>query len=155
MQKIKKIFIILSYTTVFFTFLFLQSAMVAYAESAARDAVPGNDPAAQKDIGSLLSGPDTGTGILGKTLFANVKGDPRELAREIIFIVFGFLGTLMVALIIYSGFLWMQSKEKGEKEKITAAKGHLNNSIIGGIIVMSAWTISYFVLEALKKTVQQ
>lgn len=121
----------------------------------AQDLVPGNNPNAPKDMVNVLTGADSGTGILGKSLFFGTKDDPRQLARDIIFVVFGFLGTLMIVLILYSGFLWMMARKEGEKDKILSARGHLTNAIIGAIIVMSAWTISIFVLEALKQTVQE
>jgi hypothetical protein len=135
-------------------FLFLMAgAGYVFAEE---DVFPGNNPNAPRDIKGIITGSDTGTGILGKTLFAGARTDPREVARDIIFVVFSLLGTLMVALIVYSGFLWMMAvKTGGEKDKILAARAHLTNAIIGAVIVLSAWTISMFVLDALKQTVSE
>ncbi len=146
----KKFFITLG-CGVFFLF-FLSGAFGVDVVTA--DVAP-NNAGAPKNIKDILSGSDTGTGILGRNIFSNIKDDPREMAREIIFIVFGFLGTLMIALILYSGFLWMSAKEKGEKDKILVARAHLTNAIIGAVIVMSAWTISIFVLDTLKKTIEK
>lgn len=131
-------------------FFFFSPLSMAYAE----DASPGNDPNAPRDIESLLSGSDTGTGILGKTLFSGVNEDPRKIAKGIINVAMGFLGALMVSLIVYSGFLWMIARKEGEKVKILSAKAHLINAVIGAIIVFSAWTISIFVLDVLKETVK-
>lgn len=105
------------------------------------------------DYESLFRGPDTGTGILENRLFSDTKEDVRVFARDIIFVVFGFLGTLMITFILYAGFLWTTAG--GDEEKIKKAQHHLRDAIIGAVLVMSAWTISIFVLDALKFTVKE
>ena len=151
MQKktIKKICITLG-CTAFFLFFIGLSAVQAEVEN---DNMPENDPNAltvDGDMQAKLFNDDTGTAILGKTLVGGVKGDARELARDIIFTILGVLGTVMVAAVLYAGFLWVTAS--GEEEKVKKAQHYLWNAIIGAILVMSAWTISIFVLEALKKT---
>lgn len=147
MNITKKLFTTLTCLTVFL--FFLSGVSVVYAD----DPSTGNNPdAPRQSITDILMGRDTGTKILGDRFFQNIKSDPREIVRDVIFIVFGFLGTLMVCLVLYSGFLWMTAS--GDSEKIKSAQGHLRSAIIGIIIVMSAWTISIFVLNALKETVK-
>jgi len=149
MQYISKIF-------VFCSLLFLLSFSIGMKNvyAGAPDYFPGNDPNAKRDIVNLISGEDTGTGILGKNLFANTKDDPREIVRNIINVAMGFLGMLAVATIIYAGFLWMTSRKTGEKDKVNAAKGILINGVIGLIVIFSAWTIAQFVIYALKESVR-
>ncbi|MDD4607263.1 MAG: pilin [Patescibacteria group bacterium] len=81
----------------------------------------------------------------GLDVTANVAGlknadiDVMARTEEIINAILGFLGFIMVCLIIYSGFMWMTST--GNEEKITKAKNTLKASIIGFAIIMLAWVI--------------
>ena len=74
---------------------------------------------------------------------------PLVIAGKIINIALGAVGTIMVILFIYSGFLWMTAA--GNEEKITKAKRILSNAIIGIVIVIMAYAISYFVINQLLK----
>ncbi len=59
----------------------------------------------------------------------------------------GVLGIIFVILMIVAGFNWMTAA--GEEEKINKAKDTLRAAIIGLIIVVSAYAITYFVFENL------
>ena len=61
--------------------------------------------------------------------------------------VLGLLGVIFLVLIIYAGFLWMTAG--GNEDQVGKAKGLLINAIIGVIIIVAAYAISYFVLHAL------
>ncbi|MFA6994882.1 MAG: Ig-like domain-containing protein [Patescibacteria group bacterium] len=73
--------------------------------------------------------------------------DPRLLIGRIIQVSLGFLGAIVVVIIMYAGFLWMTSD--GEEEKITQAKGILKNAIIGLIIILSSFGIATYILAQL------
>lgn len=73
--------------------------------------------------------------------------DPRIILARIVQIFLGFLGIVAVGLIIYGGFLWMTSA--GSEEKIDKAKKILRNTIIGLVIILSAFAIASFVLNRL------
>ena len=70
---------------------------------------------------------------------------PIVIVLRVIQIALGVLGVIAVSLIIYAGFLWMTSA--GSDEKINQAKKILRQTIIGLIIILSSWGITYFVLE--------
>lgn len=78
--------------------------------------------------------------------YAEEQG-PLVIAGKIINIMLGAVGTIVVILFIYSGFLWMTAA--GNEEKITKAKRILANAIIGTVIVVMAYAISYFVINQL------
>lgn len=59
------------------------------------------------------------------------------------------LGVIFLVIIIYAGFLWMTAG--GNDEQVGKAKKWLTNSIIGVAIIIAAYAISYFVLNALLK----
>lgn len=75
------------------------------------------------------------------------SADPRLLVGRIIQIALSFLGVIAIVLIMYAGFLWMTSG--GEEEKMGRAKKILLNSVIGLIIILSAWAITTFVISRL------
>lgn len=70
---------------------------------------------------------------------------------NLINVVLGVLGFVLVILIIYSGILWMTAS--GEDDKVKEAKERLLNSIIGLAIVLAAWAISNFVVDSLSGAV--
>jgi len=68
-----------------------------------------------------------------------------ETVGKIIKAVLGFLGTIFLALTVYAGVLWMTAA--GNEEKVTKAMGILKTSVIGLIIIVAAYSITYFVVE--------
>ncbi len=63
---------------------------------------------------------------------------------SILRIFFGFLGVIAVALLIYAGFIWMTAQ--GDPAKVTKAKQIIYNTIIGLIIIFSAFAITSFLM---------
>ena len=58
-------------------------------------------------------------------------------------IALSLVGTIFIALTVYAGFLWMTAS--GEDEKVTKAKDILQAAVIGLVITVSAYSITYFV----------
>lgn len=73
--------------------------------------------------------------------------DPRIIIARLIHIALGFVGIILLLMILSSGFSFMVSG--GDEEKTTSAKRALFNAIIGVIIVLSAYSIVNFVLNGL------
>jgi TRAP-type C4-dicarboxylate transport system permease small subunit len=77
-------------------------------------------------------------------------GEPRSIA-EIVGAIIGtflsLLGVIFLCLIIYGGYLWMTSA--GNEQKVMRAKEVLKQAIIGMIVIMSAYSITYFVFHSL------
>lgn len=65
----------------------------------------------------------------------------------IISIALGLVGIIFLALTVYAGFLWMTAA--GDEEPITKAKKILTTSVIGLVIVLAAYSITYFVTNYL------
>lgn len=86
---------------------------------------------------------------VGETGFAQYDEPepPAVIIGRIIQVALGLLGILFIALITYGGFLWMTSG--GSEEKIKKAKSLIVNGVIGLIIAVAAYTVSYFVIQAL------
>ncbi len=78
----------------------------------------------------------------------DIKG-PEQIISTIIQTALTFLGVVFLILAIYGGYLWMTAR--GNEEQLTKAKNTLTAAIIGLIIVIGAYAISYFVIERLSK----
>lgn len=66
-----------------------------------------------------------------------------QIIGMIIGIALSFIGAIFFILIIYSGFLWMTAR--GNETEVTKAKDMIIASIIGLIIVLSAYAITKYV----------
>lgn len=66
-----------------------------------------------------------------------------QTAGSYIKIVLSLVGVIFMALTVYAGILWMIAG--GEDEKVTKAKDILQAAVIGLIITVSAYSITYFV----------
>lgn len=79
----------------------------------------------------------------------NAESGAQILIGRIIGIFISLFGTFFLILILYGGFKWMNAK--GNQEEMEKAKKVLQSAIIGFIIVMLAYGISYFVTSQLQE----
>lgn len=68
-----------------------------------------------------------------------------ETVGKIIKIVLGSLGVVFLGLTVYAGFLWMTAG--GDEGKIEKAMGILKTAVVGLVIILAAYSITYFVLS--------
>ena len=73
--------------------------------------------------------------------------DVGSLIARIIQILLGFLGVIFLVLMILGGFRWMTAA--GNEESIKHAQGTIKTAIIGLIIILAAYSITYFVFRYL------
>ena len=73
--------------------------------------------------------------------------DPRTMAAAVVRIVLGFLGIIAVLIILMGGFKWMTAG--GNEDKIGEAKKLLAAGVIGLIIILMAFGLAQFVIQAL------
>lgn len=81
-----------------------------------------------------------GAANLGRT-------DPGQLVASIIKIALSFLGIIFLVLIIIAGFNWMTAG--GNEEQIKSAQSRIKNAVIGLVIVLMAYAITYFIFKYL------
>ncbi len=81
----------------------------------------------------------------GQGIYGGSPQSPQAIAALIINTLLTFLGILFVILIIYAGFLYLTSA--GAKEKIEKAKNLLLYAVIGLAIVLSAYSVTYFIFK--------
>jgi hypothetical protein len=76
-----------------------------------------------------------------------------EIIGQLINIVLGFLGIVLLGLILWAGFLWMTAG--GNVDQTKAARAYMANAVIGLIIVVAAFAITNFVLTSLVNVTTQ
>lgn len=75
-----------------------------------------------------------------------------QIIGQIINIILGFLGIVLLLLVLYAGFLWMTAG--GDDGQVKKARQYISNAIVGLIIVVAAFAISNFVLGSLVNVTQ-
>lgn len=70
-----------------------------------------------------------------------------SVIAEIIKIFLSLLGIIFIILMIYAGYLWMTAG--GNDEQVAKSKTIIRNCLIGLIIALSAYAITYYVIENL------
>jgi len=79
---------------------------------------------------------------------ANLSSTPlANVIATIIKVVLGFLATIFLVLIVIAGFQWMTAG--GNEEQIKSARSRMVNAIIGLVIVLMAYAITYFIFQQL------
>ncbi len=73
--------------------------------------------------------------------------DIRETAAKIINVALGLLGIIAVVIILAGGFKWMTAG--GNEEKVGEAKKLIAAGVIGLIVIICAYAIAAFVINAL------
>jgi len=96
----------------------------------------------QNSFGSILTDTAENAGYS-----ISEESDLTSQAAGVISIILTLLGTIFLAMIIYSGIKWMTAG--GNEQSIDKAKGTIKQAIIGLIIVVGAYALSYFFLEVL------
>ena len=103
--------------------------------------VPAKFVVAQTDLSQVIATKSGYGQVDGSTL--------SETVGEIIRIILGLLGTVFLCLTVYAGFLWMTAA--GNSEQVEKALGILKTAIIGLVIILASYSISYFVLDSIFK----
>ena len=70
-----------------------------------------------------------------------------QIAGTIIGYLLSLLGIVFLGLIIYGGVLWMTAR--GETKQVESAKSLIINAVIGLVIVIAAYSITYFVIQGI------
>lgn len=81
------------------------------------------------------------------------QSDLTKVIGQTINVVLGVLGILFVVLVVYAGILYLTSQ--GEDTNVKKAKKLLTQAVMGLVIVVAAYAISNFVLDALTASVQK
>ena len=75
------------------------------------------------------------------------------IIADIIQIALGFLGIIFLTLIIYSGLKWLTSG--GNDDTVSKARKVIVHAVIGLLIVLAAYSITYFVITTATTATQE
>ena len=84
-------------------------------------------------------------GKIGTNAGLGTQQELPVLIGSIISVLLGFLGVVIVLIIIYAGFLWMTAQ--GDKAKVEKAKTMISQAVVGLIIIFAAYSITSFVIK--------
>ena len=115
--------LILSLASIFFAFTVLQAQSFDF----------------NKDTGVDVSANEAGFATGGEAESVD------SIIGMVIYVFLGLVGVIFLGLTIFSGIKWMIAQ--GNEERVRKAKDALLNSIIGLAITLSAYAISYFIIN--------
>lgn len=75
-----------------------------------------------------------------------ITNEPMSLPErigQIINAVLVFLGVIFLILMIYGGYIWMTAR--GNEQEVEKAKNIIKNALIGLVVVLAAYAITYLV----------
>lgn len=111
------------------------SAIIGVALSSALLAFPALAAGINTNIQPIASASGLGT------------ADIRTIVGRIIYVALGVLGTVMLVIVVYAGFLWMTAG--GNEQRVEDAKRYIKNASIGLAIILCSYAITYFVIAKL------
>lgn len=79
---------------------------------------------------------------------ATARSRPRPLQTvifEVVQVFLGIIGTVLLVLILYAGYLWWSAG--GNDEQVNKAKTTLRNAVIGIIIIFISYALTLFVFR--------
>lgn len=81
----------------------------------------------------------------------NTRQSLESIVADVISILLGLVGIIFMLLSLYGGYIWMTSA--GEPDKIKKAKGLILNGAIGMLIILTAYSITYFVARQIESAI--
>lgn len=116
-------------------FAFVAAIMLAMPAVTLAQLNPANTGLTAAAAGTGLNSGCTGTECV-VTIIANV-----------INIVLGFLGVVLLLIVMYAGFKWMTSDDKGDDVK--KAKDMIKNAVAGLVVITVSYAFAAFVIQTL------
>lgn len=84
---------------------------------------------------------------VGSTAGYESSVDLASVVGVVIQAFLGILGVIFLIYMLYAGYNWMIAQ--GDEEKVTKAKDTIQRAIIGLIVIIAAYAISYWVFDRL------
>lgn len=76
--------------------------------------------------------------------------DPRIVAASVVKVLLGLVGSVFLILICMSGFWYITAR--GRSERVEKATDTVRRSVIGLVIIIMAYSITYFVSKAIQQS---
>jgi hypothetical protein len=81
--------------------------------------------------------------------YSSNPATPEMIISNAIVILLSFLGVAFLGLMIYAGLMWMTAG--GNEQTVDRAKKIIEEAVIGLIVVIAAYAISFFVINYFSK----
>jgi Zn-dependent protease with chaperone function len=81
----------------------------------------------------------------------SIVTDHKNVLVVIINTLMSLMGIIFISLMIYGGYLWMTAR--GNEEKVEKSKKLITAAVIGLVVVLSAYVISYFIVSSVGNSV--
>jgi hypothetical protein len=105
-------------------------------------------PLAMKAFDGGLSGAEaTMSDISGVVDEYKTSGGLAEVVGNVVSVLLGTLGIVFLLFVVYAGFLYLT--DQGEGKKAEKARKLLTTSVIGMVIIVAAYAITFYVLRML------
>lgn len=89
---------------------------------------------------------NSGLNTTGKALGYDLETTtPDVIIGRVIFIILGLLGIVFLGLMIYAGTTWMTAQ--GNEQRVEKSKTMITEAIIGLVIVVIAYGLTYFIIN--------
>jgi hypothetical protein len=88
-------------------------------------------------------GRSAGQNPVGDVFGGGAPEDPRVIVANLIRIALGFIGIILVVLLIIAGFRWMTSA--GNQDAVSKSKSQIVSAIIGLIIIVASYALAEFI----------
>lgn len=121
--------------------LFLLQMQPAFAESKSTDDL------ILKNLGKAAQAP-----FNADPSGADPKKTPGQIIGTLVKAVLAFTGTVAFLIFLYGGFMWMTAR--GNDEQVKKAKQYLTNGIVGTIVIILAYSVTYYITDILFKATQ-
>jgi len=105
-----------------------------------------NSAFAQLNMGTQLG--NAGSGAFGESTPPSLP----TLIGNVIGVILGILGMVLVILILYAGFLWMTSG--GDDKQAQKGQTYIKNAVAGLAVVIAAYALTNFVIDSLAGAVE-
>ncbi len=76
------------------------------------------------------------------------EADVKDIVKNIITVILGFLGLVSVVIILIGGFMWMTAG--GNEERVTKGRKWIINGVVGLIIILAAYAIASWVITTIQ-----
>jgi len=103
-------------------------------------------PVAADVVSNIKTGLEAAAGPSGYKS-GNNDANLTKIAGGLIKEALGLLGIVLLAILIWAGFLWMTAQ--GEEAKVKKAKDMIFQAVVGLVIIVAAYAIADFVLGSL------
>lgn len=124
--------------------LIITSALVAGSPAYA----VGCDTGSPSSINDILNRVACRAGLANEQSSSASEGDIAYTIGQFINVILSLTGIVFIILLIYAGYLW--GTARGNENQVTEAEGLIRDAVIGIIVLFGAFSISRFVLYALK-----